>query len=607
MDYQNSISKDSIPITYISTENISTIPDRSIKAEQTSFFSAGNNLFNKDATGIKLGYYLDDSGEPNSVNSAYNTTEFIFIDKVGTLYFSANGSSVSARFLCFYDVNKVKIGTGAIPINVASTALPVGAVFFRATYNVSFVNFQITIAGSFNGLYKPYEFGIKQSYIPSTISRDTIEVFLPPVICVGLGRIIELYNNQVSFCGNINNFIFVWSASTGGGTPKTIGSTYKEKFRIDTSSANFSLLGTYALSLSIYDANNNLLTTVTSSLKVVNKVLDIATPLRYLPVGDSLTNKPWLPETRLLINNTFGKNVLNFVGTIPFAPSYSYPNPELNSNEGRSGWRQDQYISAGWGGNIKIYVSGVTVAPASKKQYYFSNVGGGTSTFEVETVYNQNGQLFSAFGGTVTTIDLNVITSGNVSVVGTTTGGTATGVSGAVAGDSTLTYSKYENVGGNPFWNPNTLAVDFAYYFTKYSIAEPDAFVTMLGTNAITDTTSLVTFVNLIQTQMPNKKVFVLLPQYSGDYLLNQAKRKLFYDWFKSTCLSFASNPKVFIVPVAYTHDSAHNFGWTPEDINPRNPNFKNYMPLDIVHPQECGYFQFADSVFSTILANYNS
>lgn len=589
---------------YAKIVNIGAIlPDNSITPIKTNFFSPGTNLFDKNNIGIILGQYLADAFNYSS-NAAYNTTPYIDINKTGTLYSSANGGLVTLRFLYFYDVNKAFISS---TINLSTNTIPANAKYFRTSYSVSYVNFQIEIGTVFSGKYSDYLLAVDIEKLPKTIKKDAIEVYLPGEICVGLGRTIELYHNQISICGNTNNFTFIWTATTGGATPKTIGKSYKEKFSVNTSSNNVSLVGTYTLSLSVLDNDGNSVASATSQLKVVDKTTDITTPLRYLGVGDSLTNKPWLPETRLLANNIFGKNVLQWVGSIPFGAQFSYPNPELCRNEGRPGWRQDQYIGPGWGGAIKLYVSGVSVAPAPKKQYYLNTISNGQVIYEVEEVFNASDQLYSAFGGVITTITFNAVTSGNVVVTGTTTGGTATGVSGAVAGDATLSYSKYDNMDGNPFWNPTTSAVDFAYYFTNKGIAEPDAFVTMLGTNAITDTASLITFVGLIQTQLPNKKVFVLLPQFPGDYLLNPSKKKQFFDFAKNITTAFASNAKVFIVPVAFTHDSAHNFGWLAEDINPRNSNYKNYMPLDNVHPQECGYFQFADSMFSTFLAHYNS
>ncbi|OYX86786.1 MAG: hypothetical protein B7Y83_00160 [Flavobacteriales bacterium 32-34-25] len=603
--YKKTVNPEQLNLSeYTKTVNLGTaLPDASVSPSKTTFFSPGINLFNKNDTGIILGQYLVDAFSYAS-HASYNTTPYIAINKTGTLYSSANGYLSTLRFLYFYDVNKALISS---TINLSANTIPANAKFFRATYNVSYVNFQIEIGTVFSGKYSDYLLAIDIEKLPQTIKKDSVEVYLPGEICVGLGRTIELYHNQISICGNINNFTFIWTATTGGATPKTIGKTYKEKFSVNTSTKDVNYVGTYTLSLSVLDNDGNSVASASSVLKVVNKTTDIATPLRYLVVGDSLTNKPWLPETRLLANTIFGKNVLQWVGSIPFGAQFNYPNPELCKNEGRPGWRQDQYIGPGWGGAIKLYVSGVSVAPASKKQYYLNTVSNGQVIYEVEEVFNASGQLYSAFGGVVTTITFNAVTSGNVVVTGVTSGGTATGVSGAVAGDATLTYSKYDNMDGNPFWNPATSAVDFAYYFTNKGIAEPDAFVTMLGTNAITDTASLITFVSLIQTQMPNKKVFVLLPQFPGDYLLNPSKKKQFFDFAKNITTAFASNAKVFIVPVAFTHDSAHNFGWLAEDINPRNSNYKNYMPLDTVHPQECGYFQFADSMFSTFLAHYNS
>jgi hypothetical protein len=605
--YSNALSLDAIPKEVVRGSDQSSLPEAFVQPKNTTFFRAGLNLFNPSDPDFLPATYLGGSGQLIA-SVSYNTTGFILIDRAGSIFSSNNSILNGFRFIMFYDANKNPI-TASYQQNLTTIPLYTGAKFFRVSYNVLFTSYQLEIGAVASRIYLPFEYGLDSIYIPSTISRDKVEAFLPLEICVPLGTILELYNNQVAYCGNEDNFTFQWNASTSGNT-KSIGELYQDKFRIDTSSKAIGLLDTYLLTLSISDNNGNLLTTVTSSLKVVTVGANIATPLRGIAVGDSLCNKPWLPEARNVLNTAFGKDVLHWEGTLAYNNSWQTPVSlaQFCRNEGRSGYRQEQYLNAGFGGQIRIYVSGVTIAPAPKKQYRF-NSNTGLATFEVEDVFNQDGQLYSASGGTITTITLNTAAGQSTStlqVSGQTTGGVANGVSGGAIGDSTLNYSKFDNVGGNPFWNPSTLAVDFAWYFIQNSIPEPDFFLTMLGTNAITDVNSLVTFVNLIQTQMPNKKVYVMLPQYPGNYLLQPAVRKRFYDFGKNVSTVFASNPNVFLIPVMYTHDSEHNFLSIEEGINPRNTTQKRLKPADYVHPQKEGYFQFADAVAGALMAHYS-
>ena len=62
--------------------------------------------------------------------------------------------------------------------------------------------------------------------------------------------------------------------------------------------------------------------------------------------------------------------------------------------------------------------------------------------------------------------------------------------------------------------------------------------------------------------------------------------------------------PNVYICPVGFTHDSRYNFGNAKVSVNPRltdTTEVYELQPLDSVHPQQCGYLQMADEMFSTI------
>jgi hypothetical protein len=592
--YLNALKLDSLPTQVLKFSDLPNLPEAIIKPKNTTFFEPGLNLLDLNDPDFKPLFYIGATGG-FSASVDYNTSGFIRLDRVGTIFFSANGAAVSARFVLFYDANKSYM-PGEYYQNVTSLAIPVGAAYVRVSYAVTRINFQVEISVVFSKTYLPYGIGLSLKYVPPSVARDTIDAFLPKEFCVLLGRSYDIYNNMVSYAGNYKNFNFQWSAVSG---TKTIGEMYTDKFNIDTTSKATSLLGTYVLTLAISDNNGNIIVTLTGSLRVVNVVKAITTPLNGLPFGDSLTNKPTLPETRYLLGQAYGKEVLRWVGTRLYNNVWQTPADQALycNNEGLSGYRQEQFLNAGFGGGIRIYVSNVVVAPAPKKQYRFnSNIG--LALFEVEDVFNQNGQLYSAFGGTITTITLNVATgqsSSSLIVNGATTGGTATGVSGSVAGDSTLTYSKYDNTGGNPFWNPATQAVDFPNYFSSNGLPTPDFFRTMLGTNAITDVASMIALINLIKTQVPNKPIFVFLPQYPGNYLISPSIRRSWFNFAKNICLAFENTANVYCIPIAYSHDSEYNYLNVEENINPRNSTFKRWKPSDNTHPQKGGYFQMSD------------
>ena len=69
------------------------------------------------------------------------------------------------------------------------------------------------------------------------------------------------------------------------------------------------------------------------------------------------------------------------------------------------------------------------------------------------------------------------------------------------------------------------------------------------------------------------------------------------------------SYDNVYIAPVGATHDSKYNFGNVKKAVNPRleaTENIFELYPSDSVHPQNSGYYQMADTIYSTICAIIN-
>ncbi len=53
-------------------------------------------------------------------------------------------------------------------------------------------------------------------------------------------------------------------------------------------------------------------------------------------------------------------------------------------------------------------------------------------------------------------------------------------------------------------------------------------------------------------------------------------------------------------IPIALTHDSEYNFGSVSTPVNPRASQIE-LLPIEAVHPQNQGYMQMADCIYSTI------
>lgn len=66
---------------------------------------------------------------------------------------------------------------------------------------------------------------------------------------------------------------------------------------------------------------------------------------------------------------------------------------------------------------------------------------------------------------------------------------------------------------------------------------------------------------------------------------------------------SLKEYPNLYFVPVSVTHDSEYNFGAVETPVNPHAVQTE-LMPTEATHPQNQGYEQFADIMYSTFCAH---
>lgn len=287
-------------------------------ATKTDLMEPGKNLFDKSTA--TAGYYVDYTTGNNMANSTYFASDFVAVEP---------GESYTINFdgqMAWYNASKVYISgvfAGGIP-GVKTVVAPANAAFARFSTKDK-ETFQVE-RGTEATEYKEFGYVVKTTKIPELVDYEKKKeflLFLPNEICVAVGRTIELYNNQVAWAGNINDYHFKWDCQ--------IGKALKRKFSVTGAST-----GTYPLTLTVYDNNMQVVTSATTTVKVVSNVL--ATTKTVLTIGDSLTNttssnKPWMSEIRVLSNDK-----INFVGTRGLATNLMH--------EGRSGFTAGQYLAA---------------------------------------------------------------------------------------------------------------------------------------------------------------------------------------------------------------------------------------------------------------------
>ena len=176
----------------------------------------------------------------------------------------------------------------------------------------------------------------------------------------------------------------------------------------------------------------------------------------------------------------------------------------------------------------------------------------------------------------------------------------------------------------NPFWNPNTSQVDFNYYKSNYNV-DPGKLLIWLGTNGISvnpnpNAERIKTFIDRIRsTGGATIPIFVVHTLFRGDqnglgkqtgndgFVANAAWKleediKVFnlHQRLHNLLRGYAN---VYLVPVSTCHDSEFNFGSVPTPVNPHAVQTEE-IPVEATHPQQQGYLQIADVIFSSIAGN---
>lgn len=506
-----------------------TLSDYAKKADIPSYVAdkvslvPSSNFFNKNSGLVELGYYVSAGTGGHNASASYAAT--------GKMKIPDGATQITMTYkhqIAFFNSSGVYI-SGSLSTDTNKTqSVPVGAVYVDCTVLYAGIDlFMISVGTStpinymaYKPIISPNNLEIYASQIINDgtfLAADTFKLFLPKEVCVAVGRTIELYNSQVSWCGNINDYHFLWSG---------IGKSMKRKWSLTGTT-----IGTNNLTLKVYNKNNVLIATKTTTVKVVSAT--ISAPFSVCPIGDSLTNaKAWQPE---LISLSGGS--ISLKGT-----RGSIISGVQRTHEGRSGATSAYYL----GNNSYTFDSNGTVGNDGRTQ------------------------------------------------------------------DS------------NPFWNPATSDVDFAYYKSNYN-QNPDKLLIWLGTNGIavdatTNATNIKTFIDKVRlTGGSTIPVFVVHTLFRGNqdgigvqtgsdgYVANSTYKleedlKVF-NLQEKILADLSAYSNLYLIPVSTCHDSEFNFGAVSTPVNPRASQVE-YLPSEATHPQNQGYMQIADIIFSSLAAN---
>lgn len=283
-----------------------------------------DNLFNID----NLTVGVCDSDGSFKGDARYRRTDYEFV-KPNTTYSSWRmiwRNALEIIRIAFFDKNKKFISGGREIRNIFTT--PSDAYYVILTYaagaNMTEERMPMVCEGNnVPEVYLPY----KNEYIIKVVEyvkKDDLKphAYMPDVIYCALGRTIDIYNNQV--CIDADKFHLCWTCDIGFGEGR--------KFTVVPST-----IGDYSLKLDIYDDNNILVWTKTSTLKVVNA--KTSGSITILPIGNSMTygGATWQDE----VSNKLSNGAITYVGSL----EHNYRGTNYN-HEGYNGATASNFLNS---------------------------------------------------------------------------------------------------------------------------------------------------------------------------------------------------------------------------------------------------------------------
>ena len=282
-----------------------------------------DNLINID----NLTVGVCDSDGSFKDDTRYRRTDYEFV-KPNTTYYSWRmiwRNALGIVRIAFFDKNKKFISGGIDIGNIFIT--PSDAYYVILSYmsiNMTEERMPMVCEGkNVPEVYLPY----KNEYIKKVVEyvkKDDLKphAYMPDVIYCALGRTIDIYNNQV--CIDADKFHLCWTCDIGFGEGR--------KFTVAPST-----IGNHSLKLDIYDDNNILVWTKTSTLKVVNA--KTSGSITILPIGDSMTygGATWQDEVSKKLSN----GAITYVGSL----EHSYRETNYN-HEGYNGATASNFLNS---------------------------------------------------------------------------------------------------------------------------------------------------------------------------------------------------------------------------------------------------------------------
>lgn len=600
------------------TVNVNTddIEEDAITPEKTDFTSELKTL---STIGVNVGRFVEATGLLGG-GGIYDTTDFQPV-KAGKQWIVSE-----ARSIGFYDSTDEVVDVyypSALTQN-ATGVVPTGATQWRVSYptgkppkarlynskNRDIIIDDLTVLSS--------QVDFQEGDIPATATNFAIEIKTVPVYPTNAGRVVSV-NGTLDGSGgyyDTTNFLNL-----------SAGEWFIEAFR----------------SVGFYDNNNASISTVYPSGLQTNASFTVPegakTRISY-PAGKPPKFYPINRETP----EVFIPNLVSAQSdeVLVFLPK------EIPVAVGRT--IEIYHRQVVWAGNLNDYHFKWECAIGRPLKRKFSIEGKTVGSHNLTlTVFDNNMRQVATATTTVKVVSATTTPKTIVQIGDSLTNTTSTpkptftelrrlsnnalsfaGTRGTVSGEkhegrsgwsasSYLTSSAYtfESEGVHPFWDGTRF--NWSHYKTQTGIA-PTEVTLFLGTNGIQlnpDTNAgnikrIVDYIRQDDATIPINVVYTLFrgnqdgigyQTGSDGYTANKGNwkleedRKVFNLIMKlNDLLKDYSN--LYFIPIAQCHDSEYNFGSVERQVNPRATQTE-HTPSEATHPQEQGYLQMADIMYS--------
>lgn len=556
------------------------IPNNSISIEKVDFIECSKNLYNKNKSSEQGSYVAYNTGiiTSNQYTTSLSYSEYIKI-KPNTNYTISGGKIHS---WCFFDKNKNYI-SGAYEVTTSKTIVTPSNVEYMILNTYYEYNDLLQLEeGSEATSYESYYIRLVGS--EKTINDNKVKLTLPDKFELVVGDTFELFYKGFILAKNPYNYNLNIECAKGN--------AYSKRYIYTPTSSD---VGSYTMTISLKDDNDNILDSKQVILNVNNIPSNPSSMKNILCIGDSLTSNGFYVNElyrRLTASDGvpmgYGLTNVSCVGTVT--------NGTVNY-EGYGGWTWNSYNTDERNQNAYSWIivsSGMKTSADQHAIYKDSN----NVEWIIETIDIDNNKL--------------KIKKSKSSSNTLPTSGTLTWVSGG-SDTSNIVYTFDKLEGGNPFWFNDK--VDFNQYCTNLGINTIDYIYALLGWNCtyLTDTelkTQIITFINNVQSDLPNCKITLLglqVPSEDGlghnygcswNYMDKFRKIMEINNIYKEIASEFEN---VDYIDIASQFDTEHNIITSTRTVNTRSEIQETYG-INGVHPSTSGYLQIADAILRNLI-----